>query len=500
MKAFLMHADRDFVLHPRPASNENDLVQDLALDIICTSMARGDKFLFEVAHRALLSSLTDPKAIVYRQQILVDCLDHPELIREMYAIAVEALESERKIWRAYLKSVDSILRRGVEVVGVLIEGLKKLRSLADEHRSGFRSPGFARFFEMLQRELDDDYFSAMEYHLQEVKFRGGVLISAQLGEGNKGADYVLRKLPPQRRNRWFSRGKGTAPSFGFQIAGPDESGFRALGELRGKGINLVANALHQSADHITSFFAMLRTELAFYVGCLNLREALTERGETTCIPTPLPARQPMLSARGVFDVSLRLSMKGRVVANDLDADGKTLVMITGANQGGKSTFLRSLGSAFVMMQAGMFVPAQSFTASVSKRVFTHFKREEDATMEAGKLDEELGRMRQTADEISGGCVLLCNESFGSTNEREGSEIARQIIRALNEASVRVLFVTHLFDLAESLHEKRDQAALFLRAERDADGRRTFRLIEGAPLPTSFGEDSYRRIFDAAAEA
>ena len=126
-------------------------------------------------------------------------------------------------------------------------------------------------------------------------------------------------------------------------------------------------------------------------------------------------------------------------------------MITGANQGGKSTFLRSVGLAQLMMQAGMFVAAGSFTATTCTGLFTHYKREEDATMEKGKLEEELARMSGIADQITAGGLLLCNESFASTNEREGSEIARQIIRALTEAGIRIAFVTHLYDLAERLH-------------------------------------------------
>jgi MutS domain V len=75
-------------------------------------------------------------------------------------------------------------------------------------------------------------------------------------------------------------------------------------------------------------------------------------------------------------------------------------MITGANQGGKSTFLRSVGVAQLMMQCGMFVAAESLRASVVDGVFTHFKREEDATMERGKLDEELSRMSDIVDAIT----------------------------------------------------------------------------------------------------
>jgi DNA mismatch repair ATPase MutS len=169
-------------------------------------------------------------------------------------------------------------------------------------------------------------------------------------------------------------------------------------------------------------------------------------------------------------------------------------MITGANQGGKSTFLRSVGLAQLMMQSGMFVGAQSLRASIGAGLATHYRREEDETMESGKLDEELRRMSEIADQIVPGALILCNESFASTNEREGSEIARQVVRAMLDKQIRVLFVTHMYDLAHSFHAQQRGSALFLRAEREPDGRRTFQLREGEPLPTSYGEDSYRRIF------
>lgn len=290
------------------------------------------------------------------------------------------------------------------------------------------------------------------------------------------------------------------PGYSFQIADRDENGFRALTKLRGQGLNMVANALAQSTDHVLSFFTMLRAELAFYVGCLNLHERLVEKGEPTCFPDPKPAGGPLLSGRGLYDVCLTLNLEARVVGNDVAADNKSLVMITGANQGGKSTFLRSVGLAQLMMQSGMFVPAESLRANVCDSIFTHFKREEDASMKSGKLDEELRRMSGIADEIAPNSILLCNESFAATNEREGSEIARQVVRAMMEAGIKVFFVTHLFDLAHGFYRQRLETALFLRAERQPDGGRTFRLIEGEPLPTSYGEDSYRRIFGTAPDA
>ena len=133
-------------------------------------------------------------------------------------------------------------------------------------------------------------------------------------------------------------------------------------------------------------------------------------------------------------------------------------------------------------------------AGVCGGVFTHYKREEDAAMESGKLDEELRRMSAIADQITRHSILLCNESFASTNEREGSEIARQVVRAMLRKQIKVFFVTHMYDLAHSFHAQQLGSSLFLRAERQPDGQRTFRLTEGEPLPTSYGEDSYRRIF------
>ena len=106
-------------------------------------------------------------------------------------------------------------------------------------------------------------------------------------------------------------------------------------------------------------------------------------------------------------------------------------------------------------------------------------------------------MSDIVDEIQPHSLLLCNESFASTNEREGSEIARQVVRALLAREVRVLFVTHMYELARSFYEQRLDTALFLRAQREPNGERTFKLRAAEPLPTSFGEDSYRRIFGDA---
>jgi DNA mismatch repair ATPase MutS len=193
-------------------------------------------------------------------------------------------------------------------------------------------------------------------------------------------------------------------------------------------------------------------------------------------------------------------MEKRVVGNAVNADDKDLVIITGANQGRKSTFLRSIGLSQLMMQSGMFAPAESFSSNVCDSLFTHYKREEDVSMKSGKFDEELSRMSKIVDHITPSTMILFNESFAATNEREGSEIAMQITSALLEKCIKIFFVTHLYEFAHSLFDRRLPGTVFLRAERQADGARTFRLIEGEPLQTSYGQDLYNMVFGVCKEA
>ena len=519
MKALLMHRDRDFdgeqflirrekeTRYSRNKEsdqgldlrkvlpwNEQALRQDLGLDIVFNAMSQGDKFLFEVAAVAVLSSLTDQGAIRYRQHVLADSLKKGAIVREMYQLAMDAMEGERKnYWSTFGRYPAGTLHRAVEVLQMFVGVLKRLRNIAEQQADRFESEGFSRLFAMLKSELNDEYFIAIEMHLNRLKFRHGVLISAQLGSGNKGKRYTLRKANEDARG-WLTRLLAERPpSYSFQLHPRDEAGARALSELGDRGINLVANALAQSTEHILSFFQMLRTELAFYVGCLNLYAQLAQMGEPICFPASTPAGQRKLSFSGLYDVSLTLSMKRKVVGNDHNADHSDLIIVTGANTGGKSTFLRSVGLAQLMMQAGMFVAADGFSSELCDGLCTHYKREEDTTMESGKWDEELSRMSEVVGRIKSNSIVLFNKSFASTNEREGSEIASQIVRALLDKHVKVLFVTHLYHFAHSLFVQRSDHATFLRAERRPDGTRPFKLIKGEPLQTSYGEDLYKAV-------
>ena len=487
MKANLMFRDRDFDLKANPCFGKDTLTADLELKCILSNMAQGDEIIDAACSTALFCTLQSIEEIRYRQENLRDAFRNPDAVRQLYAITVETEKKRRNSWHWLSSSyLSSTFSSAVELMKIYTGMLMELRLVADSKLSGFQSEGFRNLFTMLQRELDDDYFAEVRAHLNDLKDGEGMLVSAVLGNYLQGIHYVLR-----RKNRkgfwWHWR---FTPS--FTIAPRDEAGAADLGKRRDRAVNEAANALAQAAEHLEGFFVMLRNELAFYVGCLNLADNLRALGMPICFPGLFPIDSKDRSWQGLYDVSLALTINAAVIGNELDAKDKQLYVITGANQGGKSTFLRSMGQAQLMAQSGMFVGADNFSAPIRRGVFSHFKKEEDTAMKSGKLDEELVRMSEAADHLEGGALMLFNESFAATNEREGSEICRQITKALIENDVEVFSVTHLYTYAVAFLG--DRQTQFLRAQRLDSGERTFKVVPGEPLQTAFGEDLYKKIF------
>ncbi|MEJ2481020.1 MAG: hypothetical protein P8Y78_12815 [Acidihalobacter sp.] len=497
MKVHLLHPDRDFDLEATLPPLAAETRQDLELDTVCEAMADGDDFILQVARQALLSSGgNDVETVLYRQRVLEDCLNAPEVVRELYAGVLEALDTERQSMRlwAFGHSPASLLYRGVRLMEMLLERLTAFRALAERNAECFESAGLRRFCDMLRRELDDDYLATIAEQLETLQFKHGMLIGARLGDANKGSDYALKQAPAPAG--WLERllpGKGF-DEFSFRIDARDQAGHNALSELRDRGVKTLADTVSQAGEHVLGFFRQLRAELAFYIGALNLGDKLRECGGAMCRPKPFAPSSQRHTATALYDPCLTLSSGKTAVANDLQADGKALLVITGANRGGKSTFLRALGIAQLMLQAGLFVPAQAFSAALCPAMFTHYKREEDAGMDSGKFDEELSRMNVIVDSLVPDSLLLLNESFAATNEKEGSEIASQVCGALLERRIRVLFVTHLYSFAHDMYTLELAQALFLRAERREDGGRSYRIRPAAPLNTSYGRDIYERVF------
>ena len=498
MKVHLLSADRDFDFSAEAIAEQDALVQDLELDVVFSAMSQGDPVLDQVARQVVLHGLDSPDEIRYRQSVLSDFIGNPDLVGELYTICLDSIRARKGnwgIWGRTSTNPSTILAGSVRELEMFAGFLKQLRAVAEKHSDVVGSDGLTNFFWSLQSNLTEEYFDTIEEHLRRLRFRHGVLMSAVVGPDISGRDFVL-VWPNQTKTTWRQRlGLGPKRGYSFTVPPRDDAASQSLENLRSRGVNLVANAVARSADQVESYLAVLRAELAFYIGCLNLREALSLRGVPLCFPDPAPATPLQLQATALRDPSLILRSKTEVLGNDVRTGGKQLVIVTGANSGGKSTFLRSIGVAQLLMQCGCVVAAEAFRSSVCRGVFTHFIREEDSSMERGRLDDELARMSSLVDSLVPGSLLLCNESFASTNEREGSEIGRQVVRALLESGVRVVYVTHQYDFALSFTRSSEtESVLFLRAERDTDGSRSFKIAEHEPQPTSYGADLYAKVF------
>ncbi len=151
-----------------------------------------------------------------------------------------------------------------------------------------------------------------------------------------------------------------------------------------------------------------------------------------------------------------------------------------------------VGIAQLMMQCGMFVPATSFQANLCDQIFTHFTQEEDETMSSGKLDEELARLDQIIDHLTSRSLLLMNEPFASTTEREGSAIAKDLLTVCHELRLRVCIVTHFYELANWAYEQLEHTA-FLSPTWTPGDPHSYKLSTRKPSPTSYGDNLYARI-------
>ncbi len=499
MRALLMHPDRAFDAAGPASLDALPFARDIELQVLLDAAGGGNRHLLSVM-RAAFAGLwsNDAATVLHRQAVLADALADPAGLRALYAIASEPFGRDRA-WgfslyghapAARVASAGRTLRSCLDV-------LRRLRNRCVAMAPALRSEGMLRFHATLQRDLDDAYLEGAAADLDMLAFRGGVPLSARVGAGGKPAGILPRE--PRPRDLSWLRSVLTygGPSHAIQLAPRDHAGAQTFADLQNAGLGLISEALFASAQHVLGFLSQTRDELAFYVAALNLHDRLAAVGERVAFPRPAhgPLGAPAaFRCRDLRDPALALTAGRPAAGSDVDADGRPLVVITGANRGGKSTFLRAAGLAQVMLQCGLFVTADAFEASLRTGLFTHHRRGEDRTMRSGKFDEELARMERIADAAGPGALVLFNESFAATNEREGSEVARGIVSALLDGGVSVILVTHMYELARSFLD--DGRARFLRAGRAADGARSFRLETADPLPESFGRDLYERIFAA----
>ena len=143
MKAFLMFRDQDFDLKQPLPSNADALVQDLELETLFGAMAAGDPLIHDVCKAVVLSSFHSTiEEIVYRQHVMMDALHRPSVLRDIYKLAGEAIDREKKAYFGLFRdSPETLLNRSIEVMTMFVEVFRRLRQIAEQADHDFRSEG-----------------------------------------------------------------------------------------------------------------------------------------------------------------------------------------------------------------------------------------------------------------------------------------------------------------------------------------------------------------------
>ena len=480
-----MNRDSAFVLQDDRQTARDAYLNDLLLPSVLDRISEGDATVRSAAASALLSPLKDAESIHYRQSALKDCIWNPHLVRSLYLLAGETLAAQQRedLRFYYSQTVSAQFQSCLSQLKLLINSLRTLREFEELNSQRFSSSAFRGLFERVAENFDEAFFTEADDLLKELKFPRGMLIGAKLS--GIGRISEMRLLSENNCSDAIKNSSGV-----YQIESNDETGVSDFVHRR-ETVKCEANRiLLRAVLHITDFFKSLHIEVAFYIACLNLIDRLTSKDISFCVPEISEGR----TGSGLVELNMALC-KEESIGNDFDLSKSHLCVITGADQGGKTSFLISVGQAQVLMQCGMPVGAKKFQAPIAAGVFTHFQKVEDRTMRNGKLNEELIRMSRIIDQIRPSSLMLFDESFCSTNEREGSRIALDITHALLATHIDIFSVTHLYSYAKTLYDESKPDYAFLCAERLDSGARTKRIIPGEPLSTSFDLDIYNEVFE-----
>lgn len=530
---------------PRVPHLTDSVQSDLDLTRLVTALSPTERFTDSI--RAILATLCDEPAVLhYRYDIIDDLLTQPDIIQKLSLLLpiINAFEQLRYATTPGQTPLHEVAWRigQLEAYVECISGLVDLFAGAghDVHSEGLR------YLRDLTVSIESDELyrhlvAELPEMIAQVRNIASVTVGINLDDQLRPAEATLLAINSRKfrgeshsllttlfgqhaqRNEW----QGIAPlhsrahqatAVPRDVPGVNLNNpmlyplFRDLADVLKRISRPVAAALQQYARINIQVLGNLGVELGFYLGAVALIQRMRAVGLPMCRPHIAPLAERVSELRDAYNISLALRFLSRDGSQDLSQTVVTndahfgptgrIFILTGPNQGGKTTYTQMIGLIHVLAQAGLWVPCREAIISPVDNVFTHFPAEERPDTEAGRLGEEALRLGEIFARATQNSLILLNESLSSTSPGEAVYLACDIVRGLRRLGARALYATHLHDLAASVEELNsdtpgDSQVVSLvtliqeRAATDSDStsiRQTYQIRPGPPIGRSYARE------------
>ena len=427
--------------------------------------------------------LQEADEILYRQEVMQDLEGDAlqsgirEFATQMAAVRQHLLQAEKVYYqlqkeRWFLEAAASYCIAVQDLLRLLVTSAPKSR-------------GLRAFQQYLSRYVDGSSFSSLSREAHQIRTS---LAEIRYTVFLKGDTFRVQKYDQeedygQAVTRFFEKFKqGAVKDWRARF-----SEWPVMNHIEEKILSFVSQLFPEPFSALAGFYAnhavfqdetiqAFNREVQFYLAYLEFTVPLQQAGLRFCYPK-LTRVTKAIHAIDFFDLALARKLvqaKAPVVVNDFHLQGKErAIVITGPNQGGKTTFARAFGQVHVLGSLGLPVPGREAQLFLFDRLYTHFEKEEAAANLRGKLEDELVRMHAILDRVSPNSVIIINEIFASTTWQDATAMAKKVIARLLELDALCVCVTFLDELAD-MGEKTVSMVSTVAPENDQV--RTFKIV------------------------
>jgi DNA mismatch repair protein MutS len=397
------------------------------------------------------------EAISHRHEVFRD-LEHGPLLAAVRTFADEMRSMRRQLEQAS-KLYDVLQRKSwiLDAVAVYCDAIARLTDDLEDARP--RSRALRSFLEYLSEYRRSEAFSALAREAHALKERLASVRYCLHIVGNKievsgfrgEADYTAEVTATFEK---FKQGAVKDRLARFRSS-PDmnhvEAGVLALVARLHPDIFAALDAFaDQHPDYVDDTIANFDREIQFYLGFLSYIEPLRRAGLQFCYPQ-VADRPERIAAAATFDLALASKLvaeKAQVVCNDFFLQQpERIFVVTGPNQGGKTTFARTFGQLHYLASLGCLVPGTRAQLSLFDHLFTHFERGENLKDSSGKLQDDLVRIHGILEQATDRSIIIMNEIFTSTTLQDAVFLGTKVLQRIVECGCPSVCVTFVDELA-----------------------------------------------------